>query len=86
MLKTAKLNCGKYSNRLQVEYEEQFAAKFKLVENAPNFAELECFAQKCIDFHCGDSVDGISARVYMDEIIAMSDEEFVAWATAFGKK
>lgn len=86
MIRIAEPSRGKYSNHMQVDYEKKFADKFKLVEGAPNFEALERFAQKCIDLHCGDSLDGISARVYMDKIIAMPDDEFIAWATTFGKE
>lgn len=81
MIKTAELSrSSKYSNHMQVEYEKKFADKFKIVEGLPNYAKLEQFAQKCIDLHCGDSLDCISARVYMDKIIEMPDAEFVVWA------
>ena len=77
MIRTVQPRRG---NHAQVEYEKKFAEKFKLVEHLPNYNALEVFAQKCIDLHCGDSLDGISARVYMDKIISMPDEEFVSWA------
>lgn len=80
MIRTAEPGHGKYGNCAQVEYERKFADKFKLVEGLPNYKKLEQFAQKCIDLHCGDSLDGISARVYMDKVIGMPDDEFVTWA------
>ena len=67
-------------NKNQVAYEKAFARKFELVTTFPNYFMLEKFAQQCIDLHCGDSLNGISARVYMDKIIEMSDKEFVQWA------
>ena len=85
MIRTAKPSCGKYSNHMQVEYEKKFANKFDLVKDIPNFEALEQFAQKCIDLHCGDSLDGISARVYMDNVIEMTDNEFIAWATKYAQ-
>lgn len=80
MLRIAKV---RKDNHNQVAYEKAFADKFALVEGEPNYAALERFAQKCIDLHCGDSLDGISARVYMDQIISMPAEDFVAWAKKF---
>lgn len=77
MIRIAELKRG---NHAQVNYEKQFADKFKLVENFPNFEKLEQFAQKCVDLHCGNSLNGISARVYMDKIIEMPDNAFVDWA------
>ena len=72
-------------NEHQVAYEQKFAGKFELVKDIPNFEALERFAQKCIDLHCGDHLDGISARVYMDKVIEMTDEEFIAWATKYAQ-
>ena len=85
MIRIAEPSRGKYSNHMQVEYEKKFASKFDLVKDIPHFESLERFAQKCIDLHCGDSLDGISARVYMDKVIAMSDDEFIAWAIKYAQ-
>lgn len=82
MIKTATPGRG---NHAQVTYEEKFASKFELVKESPNYAALERFAQQCIDLHCGDSLNGISARVYMDKVIAMTDDEFIAWATKYAQ-
>lgn len=86
MIRTAEPSrSSKYSNHAQVEYEKKFASKFDLVKDIPNFEALERFAQKCIDLHCGDSLDGISARVYMDKVIEMTDAEFIDWATKYAQ-
>ena len=82
MIRTVKPRKG---NQRQVAYEEAFAAKFKLVEDLPNYDVLEAFAQRCIDNHCGDSFAGIEARVYMDKILEMSDENFIHWASCLRK-
>lgn len=81
MIKTAVLKTGsRYSNHAQVQYETAFAARFKELEHLPNYPMLEKFAQQCIDLHCGDSLQGITARVYMDEIIAMPTDKLIEWA------
>jgi hypothetical protein len=81
MIKTATLKTGsRISNHVQVQYEAAFAARFKELEHLPNYPALERFAQKCVDLHCGDSLNGISARVYIDKITAMSASELLAWA------
>ena len=86
MIRTVEPSRGKCgSNHMQVEYERNFAVKFELVKDLPNFEALERFAQRCIDLHCGDSLDGISARVYMDKVIKMTDAEFIAWATQYAQ-
>lgn len=83
MIRTAVLKTGsRYSNHAQVQYETAFAARFKELEHLPNYPVLEKFAQRCIDLHCGDSLPGITARVYMDEIIPMSTDELIKWATS----
>lgn len=81
MIKTVTLKTGsRFSNHAQVQYEAAFAARFKELEHLPNYSALESFAQRCINSHCGDSLDGITARVYMDKIIEMPSAELVAWA------
>ena len=81
MTKAATLKTGsRISNHAQVQYGAAFAARFKELEHLPNYPALERFAQKCIDLHCGDSLNGISARVYIDKITAMSASELLALA------
>lgn len=80
MIETVKPRKG---NHAQVEYEQAFANKFKLVEHLPNYPTLEAFAQKCVNYHIGDFLNGITARVYMDKIIEMPNTEFLAWAEKF---
>lgn len=75
----------RYNNHAQVQYETAFAARFKELEHLPNYPTLEQFAQQCIDLHCGDSLHGISARIYMDKIIAMSNEEIFDWAKSVSR-
>lgn len=82
MIRTANPKPG---NHNQVAYERAFAEKFALAKGLPNYDLLESFAQQCIDLHCGDSLNGISARVYMDKIIEMSDEEFLKFAKTSSK-
>ncbi len=85
MNRKAKPSLGKRSNHMQVEYEKKFLSKFDLVKDIPNFEALERFAQKCIDLHCADSLDGLAARVSMDKVIEMFDAEFIAWATKYAQ-
>lgn len=87
MIRTVAPIRGKHGirNLAQVEYEKTFAGRFDLVKDLPNFEVLERFAQKCIDLHCGDSLDGISARAYMDKVIAMSHDAFIIWATQYAQ-
>ena len=56
----------KEHNHVQYAYEKNFAARIWRFRNLPGYAFMHRWAQKQIDTHCGDSLDGISARVYMD--------------------
>lgn len=80
MIETVKPRKG---NHAQVAYEQKFANKFKLVEHFPNYQALEAFAQKCVDYHIGDLLNGIIARVFIDKIIEMSNAKFITWAEKF---
>ena len=70
-------------NFAQYNYEKSVAARIEPFKDMLGYHFLEQEVQKWIDLHCGDSLDGITARVYMDELLSRSDEEVKAWAQSF---
>lgn len=86
MIKTVELRESAHgSNYAQYNYQQNFAKKFELVEDVPNYQALEKFAQKCIDNYSDCSLNGITYQIYMDKVIEMSDEEFIAWAKRYAE-
>ena len=67
------------NNHAQFNYELAVQMKMELIENLDGYTRFEKYVQRWIDDHCGDSLNGIAARVYLDKIIEMSDEELVVW-------
>ena len=75
-----KIVANRGYNHAQHDYEKKFKEKIEAFSSLPNYSALEKFAQQCIDLHCADSLDGISARVYMDRVIATPHEDLMGWA------
>ena len=73
----------KQNNHVQYAYEKNFAARIWRFRNLPGYAFMHRWAQKQIDLHCGDSLDGISARVYMDTVLEQEGAELQTWAIPF---
>lgn len=63
------------------EYETKFANKIKLAENLPAYQKIEKHAQDCIYAHTGFGWHAIVATDFIDKVIAMTDDEFIKWAT-----
>lgn len=61
------------------EYEDKFIARFEKYQKLPGYHYIEDFAQQCIDLHCGDNLNGISARTYMDRVAMMPEDAFASW-------
>jgi len=61
------------------EYEQIFIDRCNSFLSLPGFPEFERLAQQCIDLHCADNADGISARVYIDFMIGMPRDCFEKW-------
>lgn len=80
MLRIVKLT---KQNFAQYNYEKSVASRIAPFKDMLGYHFLEQEVQKWIDHHCGDSLDGITARVYMDELLSRSDEEVKAWAQSF---
>lgn len=70
-------------NLAQYNYEKSAAARIEPFQSMLGYHFLEQEVQKWIDRHCADSLDGITARVYIDELLSKSDDEVKAWAQAF---
>lgn len=68
---------------MQNLYEKSVAARIEPFQSMLGYHFLEQEIQKWIDRHCADSLDGITARVYIDELLSKSDDEVKAWAQAF---
>lgn len=85
MLKTVPLTSSP-NNAAQYYYEKKFAEKIETLSNLPNYSDIERFAQKCIDLHCGYGLDAISAQVYMDKINEMTNEFIMKWARSYSNK
>jgi hypothetical protein len=73
----------KEHNHVQYAYEKNFAARIWRFRNLPGYAFMHRWAQKQIDTHCGDSLDGISARVYMDTVLEQEGAELQTWAKKY---
>ena len=73
----------KQNNHVQYAYEKNFAARIWRFRNLPGYAFMHRWAQKQIDLHCGDSLDGISARVYMDTVLEQEGAELQTWAKKY---
>ena len=73
----------KQNNHVQHAYEKNFAARIWRFRNLPGYAFMHRWAQKQIDLHCGDSLDGISARVYMDTVLEQEGAELQTWAKKY---
>lgn len=68
------------------QYESTFISRIEAYKDLPGYPYLGHFAQKCIETHCLDNMDGIAARVYMDMVI--KDERYKgakldAWANLY---
>ena len=59
------------------EYEKKVIEKLKPYSTIPGFdGAWEKPTQWAIDHHCGDNLDGISARVFLDNILEYPDNVF----------
>lgn len=65
------------------EYEQNFIARFVEYAMLPGYHYAEEFAQQCIDLHCADNLNGVSAREYMDRITMMPDDAFTSWVKRY---
>lgn len=70
-------------NFAQYNYEKSVAARIEPFQDMLGYHFLEHEVQKWIDLHCADSLDGITARVYIDKLLSMSEEEVTTWAQSF---
>lgn len=70
-------------NSMQYNYEKSVAARIAPFKDMLGYHFLEQEVQKWIDLHSGDSLDGITARVYMDELLSKSNEEVNTWVQSF---
>ena len=70
-------------NHVQYAYEKNFAARIWRFRSLPGYAFLHQWAQQQIDAHCGDSLDGISARVYMDTALEQEFADLQVWAKKY---
>ena len=59
----------KCSNRLQVEYEEEFNSKIDNFKNHPKYQWLRQYADDALRFHTGFGSYAIKAIDFMDRII-----------------
>lgn len=55
-------------NRARYDYEKAFAENIMQFRGLPGYAFLHKWAQSRIDLHCGDSLEGIEARMDMDSV------------------
>ncbi len=72
-------------NHAQYNYEKAVAARIERFSNKLGYYFLENEVQRWLDLHCADSMDGITARVYIDTLLSKSDEEVKTWAESFIK-
>lgn len=79
-----KGNCTSPENGYQMmyEYESKFIHKIELAKNLPIYPKLEKSAQDALYAHTGCGLTAIRAIAFIDRLTAMTDEEFIAWATA----
>ena len=78
-----KGNCNSPENgyAAMYEYETKFINKVKLAENLPVYHKLEKSAQSALLAHTGCGLNAIRAIAFIDRISAMTNEEFIAWAS-----
>lgn len=56
-------------NHAQYNYEKAVAARIEQFSNKLGYYFLENEVQRWLDLHCADSMDGITARAYIDTLI-----------------
>lgn len=60
-------------------YEQAFIERCHKYRSLPGYHYFEVFAQQCIDYHCADNYDGVTARFFIDFMMKMTDEDFDKW-------